>query len=212
MNEKTWFAVMLSGGSSVSWSVTWAATIVTVHSSLGVKSVSGFRVNVDGPPVTVPVWAPLVAHEIEFQAPDTSTGSLKVTETSASTATPVASFAGIVDWTAGAASPTIGVPVTEMSSMPTHSSLPTASVVMTRTLTIGWLFAAAGSVTLTGVTSVARLGPVVASATNAGREVRVGAGRADAVLERDRLDGVVGGAVDVAQVVGDVDVGRARSC
>ena len=42
----------------------------------------------------------------------------------------------------------------------------------------------------------------------AGRHVRVAAGRADAVLERDRLDGVVGRAVDVAQGVGDRDVGE----
>ena len=52
-----------------------------------------------------------------------------------------------------------------MSSTPTHSSLPTAFVVMIRTWTSDWLFTAAGSVTLTGVTAVARLGPVVASAT-----------------------------------------------
>ena len=56
--------------------------------------------------------------------------------------------------------------VTLMSSTPTHSSLPTALVVMMRTCTSGWLLAAAGRTTDTGVTSVAVLGPVVASATN----------------------------------------------
>ena len=48
-----------------------------------------------------------------------------------------------------------GAPVTVMSSTPTHSSLPTAFVVRTRTCTIGWLFASAGRVAETGVTSVA---------------------------------------------------------
>src|SRR6185369_3769952 len=42
-------------------------------------------------------------------------------------------------------------PVMLMSSMPIHSSLPTASVVMMRTWTTGWLFALAGSVADTGV-------------------------------------------------------------
>ena len=51
--------------------------------------------------------------------------------------------------------PGITVPVTEMSSTPTHSSLPTAFDVITRTCTSGWLSAAAGSVALTDVTSVA---------------------------------------------------------
>ena len=44
----------------------------------------------------------------------------------------------------------------------------------------------------------------------AGRQVRVGPRRADPILERDLLEGVVGGVVDVAQVVGDLDVGLAR--
>jgi len=54
--------------------------------------------------------------------------------------------------------------VTTMSSMPTHSSLPAALVVMMRTCTWAWLSAAAGRVTVTGVTSVACEGPLVASA------------------------------------------------
>jgi hypothetical protein len=52
-----------------------------------------------------------------------------------------------------------------MSSMPTHSSCPAAFVVMTRICTSGWLFAPGGNVVRTGVTRVAALGPVVASAT-----------------------------------------------
>ncbi len=56
---------------------------------------------------------------------------------------------------------------TTMSSMPTHSSLPTALVVMMRSCTRAWLSTAAGSVTSTLVVATARLGPVVASATNA---------------------------------------------
>ena len=51
VNEKTWFAAMLSGGSLVSWSVTFAARTVTVHDSLAAKSVPGSIVNVTGPPV-----------------------------------------------------------------------------------------------------------------------------------------------------------------
>ena len=95
--------------------------------------------------------------------PVTLTGSLNVTEMLASRATLLAPFAGTDAWTAGAES----VVVTEMSSTPTHSSDPTASVVMTRNSTSDWFNAAAGSETLTGVTSVARLGPVEASATKA---------------------------------------------
>jgi hypothetical protein len=55
--------------------------------------------------------------------------------------------------------------VTSMSSTPTHSSCPAAFVVITRTCTSGWPFAAAGNVVRTGVTSAAAPGPVVASAT-----------------------------------------------
>ena len=60
--------------------------------------------------------------------------------------------------------PPSGVPVTERLSIPTHSSLPPALLVMTRSCSSGWLAAAAGSVTLTGVVCVAWLA-VVASAT-----------------------------------------------
>ena len=49
--------------------------------------------------------------------------------------------------------------------MPTHSSLPTASVVITRTWTSGWLSGRRGQRDAHGGDEVARLGPVVASAT-----------------------------------------------
>ena len=57
--------------------------------------------------------------------------------------------------------------LTWISSMPTHSSLPTALVVMMRTCSVGALFASDGRVTLTGVVSsgLALFGPAVASAT-----------------------------------------------
>src|SRR5712691_1762294 len=93
---------MVSGGSIVSWSDTWAPTIVTVHVSPWTKLTSGSRANVVGPPETVAVWEPLVPHEIEYQAPVTFTGSLNVTATFASTATPVAPLAGERAVTVGA--------------------------------------------------------------------------------------------------------------
>ena len=51
--------------------------------------------------------------------------------------------------------PEIGVPVTEMSSTPVIVSLPGASLVMTLTLTSGWLSAAAGRTAATGVVAAA---------------------------------------------------------
>src|SRR5829696_1086540 len=106
------------------------------------------------------------------QLPLTSTGSSNVTERFASRATSVAPSRGEVVWTAGASS--IGDATTPMSSMPTHSSLPVAFVVMIRTWTTAWSLAAAGRTTSTGVTRLARSGPDVASATKpAGRLVYV---------------------------------------
>src|SRR5919204_4288498 len=95
---------MLSGGSFVSWSVTFAAKTVTVQVSPWTKSVPGWGVNVVGPPLTVALWPPLVPHEIEYQLPVTSTGSLNVIEMFALTATSVAPFAGVVLATDGAVS------------------------------------------------------------------------------------------------------------
>src|SRR5262245_32722091 len=92
---------MLSGGSSVSWSVTWVATTVTVHNSLDAKSASGSRVNVVGPPLTAALWVPL-AHEIVNQLPVAFTGSLKLSVMLALRAIPTAPFAGVVLETVGA--------------------------------------------------------------------------------------------------------------
>ena len=70
---------------------------------------------------------------------------------------------------------------------------------------MGWPAAALGSGALTDVTRSARLGPVVASATKPPGTFVYVAARADAVLERDRLDRVVERAVDVPKAVGDRD-------
>src|SRR5437588_7782503 len=122
---------MLSGGSLVSWSVTFAAKTVTVQVSPWTKSVLGSRVNVVGPPLTVALCPPLVAQEIEYQLPVTSTGSVNVMETFAFTATSVAPFAGDVLATAGAASlPQIwvGVSVVRGAGAPAAKSAELLSV------------------------------------------------------------------------------------
>jgi hypothetical protein len=95
---------MLFGGSLASWSVTSDARTVTVHVSVNAKLVLGSRVNVTGPPFTVAAWEPLVTHEIENQLAVTLTGSLNVTVTLDATGTSVASSAGFVPVTVGAAS------------------------------------------------------------------------------------------------------------
>src|SRR5215207_11239978 len=95
---------MLSGGSPASWSVTCAATTVTVQRSPPAKSTPGLSVKVVGPPVTTAVCAPLVAQETVNQLPATFTGSLKVMLMSALVVAPVAPFAGVVDETAGGVS------------------------------------------------------------------------------------------------------------
>src|SRR5262245_50153137 len=76
---------------------------VTVQVSPNVNDVSGFSVNVVGPPLTVAVWPPLVPHEIVNHDPVTFTGSLKVIETFVSAATSVAPSPGVVEETSGAA-------------------------------------------------------------------------------------------------------------
>src|SRR6266508_6823281 len=93
---------MLSGGSSVSWSVTWLAMTVTVHDSLAPKLVAGSRVKVVGPPLTVAVWAPVFTHEIVNQVPVTLTGSLKLMVMLVSRAIFTAPGAGVVLETRGA--------------------------------------------------------------------------------------------------------------
>src|SRR5919109_783067 len=85
---------MLSGGSLVSWSVTFPANMVAVPVSLGAKSLSGSGVKVLGPPLVVAVCEPLTKQEIENQLPVTLTGSLNVTLTFASSATSLAPLAG----------------------------------------------------------------------------------------------------------------------
>jgi hypothetical protein len=99
---------------------------------------------------------------------------------------------------------------TRMSSTPTHSSLPTALVVMTRTWSVAALLAPAGSVAVTAVTWPARFGPCVASANIAGGNVDPLAGLAGAILERDLLGSIVARTVDVAQIVVDGDILAAR--
>jgi hypothetical protein len=164
VNEDEKSSAGASGGSVRSWSDTPAAAIVTVHGSSFARSVSGSSVKTVGPPEAVAATDPDVAQEISNHEPATFTGSLKVTSTFASTATFTVPFAGLTAMTAGAASPAIGLPPAWMSSTPTHSSLPAAFVVITRTCTSGLSFASAGRLTATGVVALARLGPVVASA------------------------------------------------
>ncbi len=60
-----------------------------------------------------------------------STGSSNATVMGADTGTSITPLAGVTDWTDGAAS------VMLMSSIPTHSSLPAALPVTTRTWTSG---------------------------------------------------------------------------
>src|SRR5690242_7934107 len=98
---------MLSGGSFVSWSVTCAATMVTVQVSPAAKSTFGLMVKVVGPPVTTVaagLRVPLVGQTIENQLPVTFTGSLNVTEISVLVAWLVAPLVGVVLVTVGAAS------------------------------------------------------------------------------------------------------------
>ena len=136
---------IVSGGSLASWSATWAATIVTVQDSPCAKSTSGFSVKLCGPPLAIAVCAPLVAHEIENHEPVTSTCSEKSIVMSASTGMPTAPFAGVVDETDGAASPThgaavvavfrgVGVPTVKSAALSSLSAQPppfrTAAVVL----------------------------------------------------------------------------------
>src|SRR3954453_16338250 len=95
---------MLSGGSVVSWSVTFAAKTVTEQVSFGAKFVSGSSVNVVGPPPTVAVCPSLVLQAIEYQPSAADTGSENVTEMFESTATLLEPLAGDVEVTDGAVS------------------------------------------------------------------------------------------------------------
>ena len=103
-----------------------------LHPSPGVKSEWG-RLKVVGPPVGATVWVPL--SQTISTVPVTVTGSLNVTPTGALAGTFMAPLVGVVLTTVGGKSVVLGVPVIEMSSIPTHSSLPVALVVMTRNWT-----------------------------------------------------------------------------
>ena len=77
-------------------------------------------------------------------------------------ASPSVVVASAIDSTPGCGAPA-PLLVTRMSSIPTHSSLPAALVVMTRTCSVATPFAACGSVTSILLSCVA-LPPLVASA------------------------------------------------
>src|SRR5215207_4607600 len=107
VKAKTKLAAILSGGSLVSWSVTWAAKTVTVQVSPFVKSVFGLIVKMLGPPVTTvsaTLRVPLLPQTIWNQLPVTLTGSLKVTLRLVFVARLVAPLVGVVAVTVGAAS------------------------------------------------------------------------------------------------------------
>ena len=91
----------LFGGSSKSASVTSAALSVTVQVSPTEKSAAGSREYVVGPGEAVAACAPLAVHVIPYHVSLAETASLKVIDMVASTATPVAPFAGEVEATVG---------------------------------------------------------------------------------------------------------------
>src|SRR5690349_16745296 len=96
---------MLSGGSALSWSETWAANTVTEHVSLKAKSTFGLMVKVVGPPVTTvsaTLRVRLVGHTVWQQLPLTLTRSWNVTDRLAFT-TRCAAELGVVAVTAEAA-------------------------------------------------------------------------------------------------------------
>src|ERR671935_237550 len=118
---------MLSGGSIVSWSATFAAKTVTVHVSEPAKSASGLSVKVVGPPLTAAVWPSLEEQEIENQLPVTFTGSLKVIVMLLFSATSPAPFAGFVLETVGAWSPVLrgfGAPTLKSALLLSVSTVP----------------------------------------------------------------------------------------
>src|SRR2546428_9732411 len=96
---------MLFGGSTVSWSVTSDARMLTVQLSEKAKSVVGSSENVVGPPLWTAACEPLVSHAIPYQAGVTSTGSLNLIVTFVLKPTPTTPATGEVAVTAGAGSP-----------------------------------------------------------------------------------------------------------
>src|SRR4051812_35685913 len=85
--------------------MTLAAMTVTVQVSFSAKSLDGSRVYVVGPPLPVAAREPL-AQVMSYQAPDTVTGSEKLIEMFASSATLPAPDDGVVEATDGPTSPT----------------------------------------------------------------------------------------------------------
>src|SRR6185436_6936548 len=103
VNDQTKFAVMLSGGSLPSLSLTCAASTVAVHSSPLPKSEVGSTVQVVGPPLTLTRCAPVLAQLIVTELLVIVTGSLKSTVRFVFVATPVAPLIGVTAVTDGAA-------------------------------------------------------------------------------------------------------------
>ena len=96
---------------------------------------------------------------------------------------------------------------TTMSSMPTHSSLADASVVRMRSCTIRLVVhrGRQGHVDRRHLRGEVRPGRRIGDV--GGRDVGPRARRADAIVERDLLHGVVRRAIDVADVVAHADAG-----
>ena len=92
-------------GAIPSLSVTPEARIVTVQVSPGVKSTVGSIVNELSPALVMPACEPLAPQEIVNQSAAVVTASLKSTVMFALVVTPVAPFAGDVEVTDGAESP-----------------------------------------------------------------------------------------------------------
>ena len=87
---------------SPSWSVTWSASMLTVHVSPSWKSLWG-RSKVVGPPVGVTFCRPLLVQSMLI-VPLMTTGSLKVTSTTVSVGTLASPSAGVVSITVGGTS------------------------------------------------------------------------------------------------------------
>src|ERR1044071_8053189 len=101
MVENVTAASAVMGWSTPSVSATSGWWTVSVQVSLDCRSVAGSSVNVVGPPLTVSACAPLRPHDKVNAVGATVTGSLKVTERLAASATPAAPAAGPVLATGG---------------------------------------------------------------------------------------------------------------
>ena len=93
------------GGSSASWSLTRAASTLSVHDSPSTKSCVGLSVKVVGPPLVVAACGPLTRHARLNQSAASPTGSLKTTVIDASSAASTDPLAGVTLMTTGAGSP-----------------------------------------------------------------------------------------------------------